>query len=208
MLESSQPIGKAVAGGLRRRPLAVAAGIAQAVEPACFRTVDQETVEAPIDQVERISTVADGQRKWAKVAERSLASDVLFRLDREGTTYACDLVSNDGLQAPVAEEEVAAELLSESVFVIAESLGSGSADPTFDDREGLLGSVQEFIRVSIVAADDVMSQAVRPLLAVVVVTVREDLVGGRQGDLQWVSLPGRDDFQAGPVGTDADHAAA
>ncbi len=53
-----------------------------------------------------------------------------------------------------------------------------------------------------------MGQAVGPFLAVIVVAIGEDLVGRREGHRERVTFPGRDDFQAGPVGPDPDHAPA
>src|SRR4051812_32353534 len=56
--------------------------------------------------------------------------------------------------------------------------------------------------------DDVVRQAVRPALAVVVIPISEDLVEAVQGHRQRITLPGGDNLQVGAVGPDADDAAA
>ncbi len=56
-------------------------------------------------------------------------------------------------------------------------------------------------------ADNVVGQAIRPSLTVVIVAVGEDVVARRECDRERVSLAGRHDLQPRAVGPDADHAA-
>ena len=58
------------------------------------------------------------------------------------------------------------------------------------------------------AADDVVGQAIGPLLGIVVIAVGEDVVPRGQRDRERVSLAGRDDLEPRAVRPDPDHPAA
>ena len=128
--------------------------------------------------------------------------------DCESPSRLPDLEPDHGLCAPVAEEEVAAILGGEPVLVVANALGPRPAELAGHDRQAAERCGQELVRISVMAADDVMRQAVGPLLAVVVVAVGEDLAGRAEGDRERIPLARRDHLQAGPVGPDPDHPAA
>src|SRR4051794_40132026 len=57
-------------------------------------------------------------------------------------------------------------------------------------------------------AQDVMRQAIWPLLAVVIVAVGKDLVGGGQRYGERITFARGDDFKTGAIRADSDHAAA
>ena len=209
VVESRDPIagvaGPTAGGGLDAiRPV-----VGQPVEPAGLRALREPAVEGPVDEVRArpsAPTAIENGRKSSSVPLRRRAAP--RRTSRKVPPALRDLVAVRRSGGPSRRRRGCPGNRRAGRPRCSRSPGPRAAELAGDDRQGPVGGGQELVRVAVVAADDVVGQAVRPLLAVVVVAVGEDLVGRGQGDRERVPLAGRDDLQARAVGPDPDHAAA
>ena len=198
---------KRICSRLKGRESTVATFVLQTEKPSGFGSIHQKTVEAPVGEIERVSAVSHGERERPEVGHRPFANDVLFRLHRERPARPREVVANHGPQAPVAEEEIPLKAFGEPILVVTDPLSPSPADSAVNDRQRAVGSAQELARITVMAADDVVRQTIRPLLAIVIVAIGENVVLGGERHGERISLPGRDDFEIAAVGPNADHPA-
>src|SRR5208337_3751249 len=112
------------------------------------------------------------------------------------------------LPAPVANEEVAAIATGQAVLVIANALSPWLAGLAAHQGQGAERRGQELVRISVMAAGDVMRESAGPALAGVTGAHGEDIAAGTQGDRTRVPLARRDHLEPGAVGPDPDNASA
>ncbi len=191
-------------GGCNR----VLRGVTQPEETPGSGAVSRKAVERPIDDPEAHAVGRGRQGERAEVGGVSPGDEYRAPGNGVGSANFADLESNDGLRPPITEEEVAAVLGGEPVFVVADALGPCPVFGRGHDRECAIGCAEERVRIAKVAGHDVMGEAGGPFAALVGRAVGEYLVGGGENDGAWVALAGRDDLEGGSVGPDPDHSAS
>ena len=158
MVECRDPRRQILALRPRRRNGSVVARVGESIEPAALCSLGRAAVAGSIDQPEAGPIGGHGQRERAEVCDGPLRDDRGAPRDREGRSRLPQLVTQNGLQAPVAEEQVATITGRQTVLVVTHALGRDPFLARAHHRQRAERSRQKLVGIAIMAVDDVMGQ--------------------------------------------------